>query len=53
MAIPDSSPRASVVVSVRNLQKLTLADGMSSPPGCYAVPRGRASAPAGVAPEAL
>jgi hypothetical protein len=53
MAVPDSSPRASVVVSVRNPQRLMLADGMFFPPGCYAVPWGRASAPAGVAPEAL
>jgi hypothetical protein len=53
MAVPDSSPRASVVVSMRNLRRLTLADGTFFPPGCCVVPWGRASAPAGVAPEAL
>jgi hypothetical protein len=53
MAVPDSSPRASAVVSVRNPQRLTLTDGTFFPPGCCAVPWGRASAPAGVAPEAL
>jgi hypothetical protein len=53
MAVPDSSPQASAVVSVRNPQRLTLADGTFFPPGCCAVPWGRASAPAGVAPEAL
>jgi hypothetical protein len=53
MVIPNNNPRASVVVSVRNLQRLTLADGMFFPPGRCAVPWGRASAPAGVAPEAL
>jgi hypothetical protein len=53
MAVPDSSPRASAVVSVRNPHSLMLADGTFFPPGCGAVPWGRASAPAGVAPEAL
>jgi hypothetical protein len=53
MAIPDSSPRASAVVSVRNPQRLMLADGTFFPPGCYAVLWGRASAPVGVAPEVL
>jgi hypothetical protein len=53
MAVPDSSPRASAGVSVREPQRLTLADGTFFPPGCCAVPWGRASAPAGVAPEAL
>jgi hypothetical protein len=53
MAVPDSSPRASAVVSVRTLQRLMLADGTIFPPGCCAVLWGRASAPAGVAPEAL
>jgi hypothetical protein len=53
MAVPDSSPRASVVVSVRIPQRLMLADGTFFPPRCCAVPWGRASAPAGVAPEAL
>jgi hypothetical protein len=53
MAAPDSSPRASAVVSVRNPQSLALADGTLFPPHCCVVPWGRASAPAGVAPEAL
>jgi hypothetical protein len=53
MAVPDCSPRASVVVSVRNPQRLMLADGTLFLPGCCAVPWGRVSAPAGVAPEAL
>jgi hypothetical protein len=53
MAVPDSSPRASVVVSVRIPQRLMLADGTFFPHGCYAVPAGCASAPAGVAPEAF
>jgi hypothetical protein len=38
MAVPDSSPRASTVVSVRNPQRLTLTDGTFFPPGRYAVP---------------
>jgi hypothetical protein len=53
MAVPDSSPRASAVVSVRIPQRLMLADGTFFPTECCAVPWGRASAPAGVAPEAL
>jgi hypothetical protein len=53
MAVPDSSPRASAVVSVRNPQRLTLANKTFFPPGCCAVPWGRASGPAGLAPEAL
>jgi hypothetical protein len=53
MAVPDSSHRASAVVSVRTLQRLMLADGTLFPPSCCAVPWGRASALAGVAPEAL
>jgi hypothetical protein len=53
MAVPNSSPRTSTVVSVRNPQRLTLADGTFFPPGCRAAPWGRASAPAGVALEAL
>jgi hypothetical protein len=53
MAVPDSSPQASSVISVRNPQRLMLADGTSFPPGCYVVPWGHTSAPAGVAPEAL
>jgi hypothetical protein len=50
MAVPDNSSRASAVVSVRNPQRLTLT---FFPPSCCAVSWGRASAPAGVAPEAL
>jgi hypothetical protein len=50
---PDSNPRSSAVVSVRNPQRLTLADGTFFSPGCCAVPWGRANTPAGVAPEAL
>jgi hypothetical protein len=53
MVVPDSSPRASAVVSVRVPQRLMLVDGTFFPPGCCAVPWGRTSAPAGVAPEAL
>jgi hypothetical protein len=53
MAVPDSSPQASAVVSVRIPQRLMLADGTFFPPGCCVVPWGRASAPVGVAPEAL
>jgi hypothetical protein len=53
MAVPDSSPRASAVVSVRIPQILTLADGTFFPPGCCAIPWGCASGPAGLAPEAL
>jgi hypothetical protein len=53
MAVPDSNPRASAVVSVRIPQRLMLADGTFFPPKCCAVPWERASAPAGVAPEAL
>jgi hypothetical protein len=53
MAVPDSGPRASAVVSVRDLQRLVLAYGTFFPPVCWAVPWGRASAPVGVAPEAL
>jgi hypothetical protein len=51
--VPDSSPRASAVISVRIPQRLMLADGTFFPPGCRAVPWGCASTPAGVAPEAL
>jgi hypothetical protein len=47
------APRAFAVVSVRIPQRLMLADGMFFPPGCCAVPWGRASAPAGVAPRSL
>jgi hypothetical protein len=53
MAVPDSSPRASAVVSVRIPQRLMLADGTFFLPRCCVVPWGRTSAPAGVAPEAL
>jgi hypothetical protein len=53
MAVPDSSPQASAVVSIRNPQRLTLADGTFFHPGCCVVPWGRASTPVGVAPEAL
>jgi hypothetical protein len=53
MAVPNSSPRASVVVSVWIPKRLMLADGTLFPPECCAVPWGRASAPTGVAPEAL
>jgi hypothetical protein len=53
MAVPDSSPRASAVVSIRNLQRPTLADRTFLPPGCCAVQWGCASGPAGLAPEAL
>jgi hypothetical protein len=52
MAVPDSSSRASLVVSVRNLQRLMLADVKFFPPGRCAAPWGRATAPAGVASEA-
>jgi hypothetical protein len=34
-------------------QMLVLADGTFFPPGCYAIPWGRAGGPAGLAPEAL
>jgi hypothetical protein len=53
MAVPDSTPRASAVVYVRNPQRLTLADGTFFPPSCCAIPWVSASTPAGVAPEAL
>jgi hypothetical protein len=53
MAVPDSSPRASTVVSARNPQRLMLVDGIFFPPGCYAIPWGCDSAPTGVALEAL
>jgi hypothetical protein len=51
MAVPDSSPRAFAVVSVRNPQRLVLPDGTFFPPCCCAIPWGRASAPASVAPK--
>jgi hypothetical protein len=53
MVVPDSSPRASAVVSVRDLQRLVLANGTFFPPDCCAVSWGHASAPVGVSPEAL
>jgi hypothetical protein len=53
MAVPDSSPRASVGVSVRIPQMLTLADGTFFPLIADAVLWGRASGPVGLAPEAL
>jgi hypothetical protein len=53
MAVPDSSPRASVGVSIRIPQVLTLADGTFSPLVAGAIPWGRASGPAGLASEAL
>jgi hypothetical protein len=53
MAVPNSSPRASVGVSVRTPQMLSLVDGTFFPPDCCAIPWGRASGPAGLAPEAL
>jgi hypothetical protein len=53
MIVPDSSPRASVGVSVRIPQMLTLADGTFSPLVASAILWGRASGPAGLAPEAL
>jgi hypothetical protein len=45
MVVPDSSPRASAAVSVRNPQRLTLADETFFPPGCYAVPWGALAHP--------
>jgi hypothetical protein len=53
MAVPHSSPRASAVISVRIPQRLMLADGTFFPPGCRVVPWGHASAPVGIALEAL
>jgi hypothetical protein len=53
MAVPDSSSRASAVVSVKKPHRLTLADGTFFPPGCCDVLWGRSSAPAGVAPKDL
>jgi hypothetical protein len=53
MAVPDSSPRASVGVSVMIPQMLTLVDGTFSPLVACAVPWGHASGPTGLAPEAL
>jgi hypothetical protein len=53
MAVPDSSPRAYVGVSERIPQMLMLADGTFSPLVAGVIPWGRASGPAGLAPEAL
>jgi hypothetical protein len=53
MAVPDSSPRAYVGVSVRIPQMLTLADGTFFPLVASAILWGRASGPACLAPEAL
>jgi hypothetical protein len=53
VAVPDSSPRASVGVSVGIPQMLTLADGTFFPLVVDAISWGRASGPAGLAPEAL
>jgi hypothetical protein len=53
MAVPDSSPRAFAAVSVRNPQRLVLPGGTFFPLDCCAIPWGCASAPTGVAPEAL
>jgi hypothetical protein len=53
MVVPDSSPRASVGVSVRIPRMLMLADGTFFPLVADAIPWGRASGPAGLAPEAL
>jgi hypothetical protein len=53
MAFPNSSPRASVGVFVRIPQMLTLADGMFFPLVAGAIPWGRGSGPAGLAPKAL
>jgi hypothetical protein len=40
MVVPDSSSRASAVVSIRNPERLALADRTFFPPGCCAVLRG-------------
>jgi hypothetical protein len=53
MVVPDSSPRASMGVSVRISQMLMLADGTFFPLVADATPWGCASGPAGLAPEAL
>jgi hypothetical protein len=53
MAVLDNSLRASAGVFVRIPQMLTSADGTSFLPDCSAIPWGRASGPAGLAPEAL
>jgi hypothetical protein len=53
MAVPDSSPRASVGVPVRVPQMLELADGTFFPLVANVVPWGRVSGPAGLAPEAV
>jgi hypothetical protein len=53
MAVPDSSPRASVGVPVRVPQMLLFAVGTFSPLVANVVPWGRVSGPAGLAPEDL
>jgi hypothetical protein len=53
MAVPDSSLRASMGASVSISRMLMLADGMFFPLVADAIPWGRASGPAGLAPEAL
>jgi hypothetical protein len=53
MAVPDSSSRASVGVSIGIPQMLTLADGTFFPLVAGAIPWGRASRPASLAPETL
>jgi hypothetical protein len=45
MVVPDSSPRASAVVSIRIPQMLMLADGTFFPPGCCAIPWGALADP--------
>jgi hypothetical protein len=53
MAVPNSSPRASVGVPVRVPQMLEPAIGRSSLLVSNAFPWDRVSGPAGLAPEAL
>jgi hypothetical protein len=53
MAFLDCSPRAFAVVSRGDLQRLKFSVRAFFPSGCCDVPWGRASAPMGVAPEAL
>jgi hypothetical protein len=53
LAVPDSSPRASAGVPVRFPRTLKPTDRTFSPPVANAIPRGRVSGPADLAPEAL
>jgi hypothetical protein len=53
MAVPDSSPRASLGVPIRFPQMLEPTDRTLSPLVASASPWGRVSGPAGLAPEAL